>query len=152
MADAARDEHWMREALRCAVHARELGEVPVGAVVVRDDVLLAEGWNCPISACDPTAHAEVMALRSAARALGNYRLPGVTLYVTIEPCTMCVGAIVHARTGRLVFGAAEPRAGVIASQARLLESPWFNHRVPVTAGILADECRQLMQDFFRERR
>ncbi|TNF36211.1 MAG: tRNA adenosine(34) deaminase TadA [Gammaproteobacteria bacterium] len=148
----ARDEHWMREALRCARRAYELGEVPVGAVLVRDDALLGEGWNCPISTHDPTAHAEVMAMRHAANASANYRLPDTTLYVTIEPCTMCAGAMVHARVKRVVFGALEPKAGVMSSQARLLESPWFNHAVQVEGGVLEADCRALMQDFFRQRR
>ncbi len=142
----------MREALRCAQRAQVLGEVPVGAVAVLDGALVGEGWNCPISQCDPTAHAEVMALRAAARQLGNYRLPGVTLYVTIEPCTLCVGAMVHARVARLVYGAPEPKAGVVASRTQLLSADWFNHRVAVTGGVLADDCRALMQDFFRSRR
>lgn len=146
------DTDWMYEALRCAERARAAGEVPVGAVLVRGDDCLGEGWNCPIGSHDPTAHAEVMALRDAASRLGNYRLPGSTLYVTIEPCTLCVGALVHARVERLVFGATEPKAGVVISQARLLESPWFNHRIAVTGGVLEVECRALMQDFFRQRR
>ena len=148
----ARDEHWMREALRCAKQARDAGEVPVGAVLVCNDEMIGQGWNCPISRHDPTAHAEVMALRDAAQRSQNYRLPNATLYVTIEPCTMCVGALVHARVARLVYGSNEPKAGVVASQTHLLESAWFNHRVQVQGGVLAEECRSLMQDFFQARR
>ena len=149
---SARDEHWMREALRCARQARDAGEVPVGAVLVRDDALIGEGYNCPIVSQDPTAHAEVVALRDAARRSSNYRLANSTLYVTIEPCTLCVGALVHARVDRVVFGATEPKAGVAVSQATLFEAPWFNHRITVHGGVLADECRALMQDFFQQRR
>ena len=148
----ARDQHWMHEALLQAGKARDAGEVPVGAVLVRDDQLIGEGYNCPITTNDPTAHAEIMALRDAARRCGNYRLPGSTLYVTIEPCTMCVGALVHARVARVVFGATEPKAGVLSSRAQLAASPWFNHRIVVEAGVLADKCRSLMQDFFQSRR
>lgn len=146
------DEHWMREALRRADRAAALGEVPVGAVLVQDDRLLGAGWNCPIGQCDPSAHAEVMALRDAGRRLGNYRFPGSTLYVTIEPCTLCAGALVHARVARLVFGASEPKAGVVASRAQLLQAPWFNHTVAVTGGVLAGDCAERMQAFFRARR
>jgi tRNA(Arg) A34 adenosine deaminase TadA len=142
----------MREALRCAHQARDAGEVPVGAVIVRNDELIGEGYNCPIGRHDPTAHAEVMALRDAAHRSSNYRLAGSTLYVTIEPCTLCVGALVHARVARLVYGATEPKAGVVASQAAMLDAPWFNHKVAVQGGVLADECRALMQDFFQQRR
>lgn len=146
------DEHWMRAALQCAQRAAALGEVPVGCVIVRDGVVIGEGYNHPISGCDPTLHAEVAALRDAARRVGNYRLPGATLYVTIEPCTMCVGALIHARIARVVFGALEPRAGAVVSQLRLLEAAHFNHRIEVEAGIMADTCADLMQDFFRARR
>lgn len=142
----------MREALRCARQARDAGEVPVGAVLVCDDAIIGEGWNRPISSHDPTAHAEVIALRDAAQRCQNYRLPDATLYVTIEPCTMCVGALVHARVRRVVFGATEPKAGVVASRAAMFESGWFNHRVQVQGGVLAAECRELMQDFFQARR
>ena len=142
----------MRRALVLADRAADEAEVPVGAVLVRNDRLLGEGWNQVISGQDPTAHAEINALRDAARAVGNYRLPGATLYVTLEPCTMCAGAMVHARIGHLVFAAREPRAGVICSQCSLLDSPWFNHRVRWEGGILAEESSNRLQAFFQERR
>jgi len=142
----------MRYALNRAIEAGERGEVPVGAVIVIEGELVAEGFNQPIAANDPTAHAEIVAIRRAAALAGNYRLVGATLYVTIEPCQMCVGAMVHARIARLVYGAAEPKAGAIESALRALENPALNHRVEVVGGVLADQARQLMQDFFRERR
>jgi tRNA(adenine34) deaminase len=142
----------MRRALVLADRAADEAEVPVGAVLVRNDRLLGEGWNQVISSQDPTAHAEINALRDAARAVGNYRLPGATLYVTLEPCTMCAGAMVHARIAHLVFAAREPRAGVICSQCSLLDSPWFNHRVRWEGGILAEESSNRLQAFFQERR
>jgi len=142
----------MRYALNRAIEAGERGEVPVGAVIVIEGELVAEGFNQPIAANDPTAHAEIVAIRRAAALVGNYRLVGATLYVTIEPCQMCVGAMVHARIARLVYGAAEPKAGAIESALRALENPALNHRVEVLGGVLADQARQLMQDFFRERR
>ena len=143
------DRFWMRRALDEAERARAIGEVPVGAVVVDGDgKLIGAGHNAPITECDPTAHAEITALRAACRAAGNYRLPGATLYVTIEPCTMCVGAMVHARIERLVFGAAEPKAGA----SNLLDSPAFNWRIAVTRGVLAAECGQLLAEFFQQRR
>ena len=145
----ADDQFWMRRALDEAERARSCGEVPVGALVVAaDNTLMGAGHNAPISECDPTSHAEIVALRAACRAAGNYRLPGATLYVTIEPCTMCVGAMVHARIERLVFGAAEPKAGASA----LLNSAVFNWRVAVTSGVLAAECGQLLAEFFRRKR
>ncbi len=143
---------WMLKALDLAVIAREQGEVPVGAVVVQDGKVIGQGSNGPIRACDPTAHAEINALRDAAANTGNYRLPGCTLVVTVEPCTMCAGALVHARIETLVFGAREPRSGAILSSANVLENPGLNHRVAVVEGILADECGKLMSSFFRERR
>jgi len=145
-------ERWMGHALKLAERAQANGEVPVGAVLVDGEQLLGEGWNQPISAQDPTAHAEIVALRQAALARGNYRLPGTTLYVTIEPCTMCVGALMHARVGTLVFGAREPRAGAVVSQLKLAEATHFNHRVTVLEGVRAAECGQLIQEFFRLRR
>jgi tRNA(adenine34) deaminase len=150
--DAAADAAFMRRALGLAEQAAVAGEVPVGAVLVRDGEILGEGWNQPISAADPTAHAEIVALRAAATRVGNYRLPGATLYVTIEPCTMCAGALVHARIARLVYGAEEPRAGAVRSAARALETPGLNHRVEVTAGPGADAAAALMTEFFRARR
>ena len=146
--DCGSDARWMRRALGLAHRAAALGEVPVGAVLVVDGRLAGEGHNAPVSTHDPTAHAEVAALRSAAAAVGNYRLPGSTLYVTVEPCTMCVGAVVHARVARLVFGAAEPKAGAVG----LLADPRYNHRVAVTGGVLAEECGALLSGFFRSRR
>ncbi len=146
------DEHWMQIALEQAQLAAAAGEVPVGAVLVKDDEIVATGFNQPISSCDPTAHAEVVALRGAAQALSNYRIPDCTLYVTIEPCAMCAGAMVHARVKRLVFGAPEPRAGAVISSLRLLEGAQLNHRVAVTGGVLAEQCAEVMQTFFRQRR
>lgn len=146
------DNYWMQHALRLAEQAAAAGEVPVGAVIVRDGEMIGEGFNQPISACDPTAHAEVVALRDAARRVGNYRLVDATLYVTIEPCSMCAGALVHARIARLVFGAREPKAGVVCSHVGLLEGAFLNHRVEVEEGVLADECAGRMARFFRERR
>ena len=142
----------MREALRLAALGGEQGEVPVGAVVVLDDVIIGRGYNRPIIAIDPTAHAEVVALRQAAAYTGNYRLTGADLYVTVEPCTMCAGALLHARITRLVFGTREPRAGAVVSTARVLAAPGLNHRVEVVEGVLAEEAQRLMQDFFRRRR
>jgi tRNA(adenine34) deaminase len=148
----AMDERFMRIALELAGRARELGEVPIGAVVVLDRTVIGEGFNQPISAHDPTAHAEIVAIRNAAARLGNYRLTGAELYVTIEPCQMCVGAMIHARIARLVYGAAEPRAGAIESAMRAHEHPALNHRVDACGGLLEAESRALMQEFFRERR
>lgn len=145
-------EEWMRLALAEAVKARDAGEVPVGAVIVRDGQVLGSGFNQPIASHDPTAHAEVAALRAAAHAVGNYRLPGAALYVTVEPCLMCVGAMVHARIGLLVYGAPEPKSGAIASTIQAHESPGLNHRVEVVAGVLEADCRDLIQRFFRDRR
>jgi len=146
------DQRWMRHALMLARRAEEAGEVPVGAVVVINDEIVAEGWNQPIRRRDPTAHAEIVALRAAAEALGNYRLPGATLYVTLEPCPMCAGAIVHARIGRVVYGATDPRAGAAGSVFDLLNSSTLNHRANVTAGVLSGECERALKDFFRTRR
>lgn len=142
----------MREALLLAEDAARAGEVPVGALVVLDGVVLGRGFNQPISARDPTAHAELQALRAAAAHVDNYRLPGATLYVTIEPCTMCAGALVHARIARLVYGADEPRSGAVRSTAEVLANPRLNHRVEVTAGVCEDAAAELLQRFFRRRR
>lgn len=151
--DQARwDQHWMQRALALAAEAGLRGEVPVGAVIVCDNQLLGEGFNQPISAQDPSAHAEVVALRAAARQARNYRLPGATLYVTIEPCAMCAGALVHARVDRLVYGAAEPKAGVVQSQDRFFERGCLNHRLQVQSGVCAEAASQLLADFFRSRR
>lgn len=142
----------MQEALIEARRARAAGEVPIGAIVVLDDRIVGRGYNQPISAGDPTAHAEIVAIREAARAIGNYRLTGATLCVTIEPCLMCVGALVHARIARLVFGAPETRTGAVVSTVRGGELPGHNHRFEVDSGVREEECRALMQEFFRERR
>jgi tRNA(adenine34) deaminase len=139
-------------ALSLAKQAASIGEVPVGAVLVKDGEVLGQGYNRPISTDDPTAHAEIVALRDAGQRLGNYRLPGTTLYVTLEPCTMCAGALIHARIERLVFGAFEPKAGVICSQNRLLEADYLNHNIEVTPGILSDQCSSIVSDFFSQRR
>ncbi len=135
-----------------AEHARDFGEVPVGAVVIRDGQLLGQGWNKPIAACDPSAHAEIVALRAAGLAVGNYRMPGTTLYVTLEPCAMCAGAIVHARVQRLVFGAWDKRSGVVCSVTTLFELPSLNHRVTVQGGVRSDDCSSLLQAFFAAKR
>lgn len=142
----------MRRALELAGEGAALGEVPVGAVVVVGGEIVGEGFNRPLDGVDPTAHAEIEALRAAARRLGNYRLTGSTLYVTIEPCTMCAGALVHARVARLVYGAAEPRSGAVVSSACVLDNPALNHQVSVTAGVLGDAAGTLLRDFFRARR
>jgi len=147
------DERWMREALAAAEAAREAGEVPVGACVVASDGrLLAVAGNLTRTDCDPTAHAEIIALREAARAMGNYRLTGATIYSTIEPCAMCAGALVQARIKRLVYGAPDERAGAVESQFQLCDAEVLNHRMEISSRILEAECRALMQQFFRERR
>ena len=148
----AQDEKWMQEALLLARQAEAAGEVPVGAVLVKDGLLLGSGWNQPIGAHDPTAHAEVMALRAAAQALGNYRVTGTTLYVTLEPCAMCAGAMVHARVARLVYGAADPKTGAAGSVFDLTRTDKLNHRLEVEGGVLAEECGGLLKDFFAKRR
>lgn len=145
-------ERWMQRALQLADRAAAQGEVPVGAVVVRNNELLGEGWNRVISVHDPSAHAEMVALRAAALQAENYRLPGATLYVTLEPCTMCSGAIVHARIERLVFAATEPKSGAVCSRCRLLDEPWFNHRVEWQGGVLAEASTARLQVFFKARR
>ena len=146
------DADWMQAALTLAGRAAASGEVPVGALLVQDDNLLAEGWNRPIASHDPTAHAEVMALRAAGQSLGNYRFPGTTLYVTLEPCLMCVGAIVHARVSRLVYGAFDLKSGAVTTCLQGFEAPGLNHRVASTGGVLADECGEVLKEFFRKRR
>ena len=143
---------WMAAALEEAARARDAGEVPIGAVVVLDGAIVGRGFNQPITSGDPTAHAEIVAIRQAARDLGNYRLTGAFLCVTIEPCLMCVGALVHARIGTLVYGAAEPRTGAVVSTVRGGELPGHNHRFEVVSGVREAECRELMQVFFKERR
>jgi tRNA(adenine34) deaminase len=146
------DELWMRRALALAHWARAEGEVPVGAVLVREGRVLGQGWNRSIGSADPTAHAEVLALRQAAAAVANYRLPGTTLYVTLEPCAMCAGAIVHARVSRVVFGASDPKGGAVRSVFALVDSPALNHRAEWRGGVLEDCCGDLLTAFFRERR
>lgn len=147
------DEYYMHRALDQARLGLAAGEVPVGAVVV-DSVgeIIGEGYNAPVGCHDPSAHAEVRALRAAAARLGNYRLDGCTLYVTLEPCLMCTGAIIHARLARVVYGAAEPRTGMVESRANLFAQPWHNHRVDVEGGLLAIQAKRLLRDFFTERR
>ena len=147
------DERWMREAIEAARAAAELGEVPVGACMVdADGNLLSTASNRPITNNDPTAHAEMLALREAAAGVKNYRLTGVTVYSTIEPCVMCAGALVNARVARLVFGAHDERFGAVESRFRICDSEMLNHRIEILPGVLADECRELMQEFFRSRR
>ena len=143
---------FMRMALEQAQEGRRAGEVPVGAVVVIDGEVAGRGFNQPIGTHDPTAHAEIVAIRDAARRFGNYRLTSATLYVTVEPCLMCVGAMVHARIGALVYGAPEPKAGAVVSTQRAHEHPALNHRIEVVGGVLEEECRAVMQEFFQERR
>lgn len=151
MSDAP-DERYMREALALARTAEEAGEVPVGAVVVCDDAIVGQGYNHPIGAHDPTAHAEIVALRDAAAHLGNYRLGGCALYVTLEPCMMCVGAIIHARIARVVYGAPDPKTGACGSVVDLFAEPRLNHHATVSGGVLAPECAQLLRSFFAARR
>jgi tRNA(adenine34) deaminase len=146
------DELWMEEALREAQRAEALGEVPIGAVVVCDGRIIGRGCNRPITENDPTAHAEILALREAGRALRNYRLENCDLFVTIEPCAMCAGAITHARIGRLVYGAEDPKAGGVTSVVGVLNHEGLNHQVQVTPGVLAGRSREMLQAFFRERR
>ncbi len=152
MAGDEDDAGWMRQALLLAQRAREAGEVPVGAVLVREGQVLGEGWNCPIAASDPTAHAEVMALRAAASRVANYRLPGAALYVTLEPCVMCAGAILHARLARVVFGALDPKGGAAGSVFAVLGTERLNHPVQVEGGCLGEACAEVLQAFFQARR
>jgi len=147
-----RDETFLRRALHEAARGAEEGEVPVGAVVVQDGCVVARAHNRPIHLHDPSAHAEILALRRAARKLGNYRLTGCTLYVTIEPCAMCAGAIVHARVRRVVYGATDPKAGANGSALTVLNHPKLNHQVEAVAGVLAEDCAAIVRDFFRGRR
>lgn len=149
---ADQDIFWMNYAIQLAKRAVAEGEVPVGAVLVKEGNIIGEGWNRPISRHDPTAHAEIVALRHGAQTEKNYRLPNTTLYVTLEPCMMCAGAIIHARIGKLVYGAVDPRAGAVTSQLALFESDFINHRLPSRGGILAEECGALLSEFFRQRR
>ncbi len=146
------DQFWMNRALQLARQAAKLDEVPVGAVVVLEGKEIGAGFNAPISGCDPTAHAEIRALRDAAARVGNYRLSGATLYVTLEPCTMCVGAIVHGRISRLVYGASEPKAGAVESARNTLDEPHLNWRVEAIGGVLQERCSQIISEFFSRRR
>ena len=146
------DHRWMQEALALAAQSARAGEVPVGAVLVKGQIALAKAHNAPISQQDPSAHAEMLALRAAAKVLGNYRLLQTTLYVTLEPCMMCVGALLHARVQRLVFGAYDPKAGAVGSQINLLEQSWKNHQIWYKGGVLAEDCGLILKQFFKERR
>jgi tRNA(adenine34) deaminase len=146
------DELWMEEALREAQRALALGEVPVGAVVVYENRVIGRGCNRPLTAHDPTAHAEILALREAGQTMGNYRLLNCDLYVTVEPCAMCAGAITHARIRRLIYGADDPKAGAVHSMLQVLNHPKLNHQVEVNSGVLAARCMDLLQTFFREKR
>ena len=146
------DDFWMQEALIEARKGWEKNEVPVGAVVVRNNEIIARACNQPISGCNPVAHAEILALQAAAKAINNYRLVDCDLYVTLEPCTMCAGAIVHSRVRRLIFGAFEPKAGAVTSVTQVLAQPHMNHQVAVTEGVLEQDCSTMISDFFRARR
>ncbi|MCH8163469.1 MAG: tRNA adenosine(34) deaminase TadA [Proteobacteria bacterium] len=146
------DEDWMQYALSLAKKAEQQDEVPVGAILVMDDECIAEGWNKPISSNDPTAHAEIMILRAASEQLQNYRLPGTTLYVTLEPCMMCAGALIHARVARVVYGATDPKAGAAGSVFELLGTDKLNHKIEITRGVMKDECASLLTSFFQHRR
>lgn len=146
------DKYWMQHALRLAEQAAAIDEVPVGAVVVLDNAVIGAGYNQMISTCDPTAHAEIVALRNAAKALNNYRLVNATLYVTLEPCSMCAGSMVHSRLSRCVYGATEPKAGVIHSQGEFFNENFLNHRVDAFGGVCAESCSALLSNFFARRR
>ena len=149
---ASADEAWMRYAFRLAQRAEQQGEVPVGAIVVKEERCIAEGWNASIATHDPTAHAEIVALRQAGLALENYRLCDATLYVTLEPCVMCMGAISHARVKRLVFGAFDPKRGAVCHALSLTDASFLTHRLSWLGGVLAAQCSELLRDFFRARR
>jgi tRNA(adenine34) deaminase len=151
-ADTALDEYWMRQALSAAREAQTRGEVPVGTCIVSEGKLLAVAGNRTRTDCDPTAHAEIVALRNASRIEGNYRLAGADVFSTIEPCAMCAGALIQARVRRLVFGARDERAGAVESHFRICDTDFLNHRIEIVAGVLENECRVLMQEFFRSRR
>lgn len=152
MAEQYSDEDWMRRALNLALKAQEEGEVPVGAVLVLDNQVIGEGWNRLIGHHDPTAHAEIMALRQGGQTIQNYRLLDTTLYVTLEPCVMCAGAMIHGRIRRVVYGAADHKTGAAGSLLDILGHPGMNHQVQITAGILADDCSAMLSAFFRQRR
>ncbi len=146
------DEAWMRYAFRLAQRAEEYGEVPVGAIVVKDNRCIAEGWNSVITQHDPTAHAEIVSLRTAGLALENYRINDTTLYVTLEPCVMCMGALAHARIKRLVFGAYDPKRGAVCNALSLTDASFLNHQISWTGGVLESQCAEQLRDFFRARR
>jgi tRNA(adenine34) deaminase len=146
------DEAWMRYAIRLAQRAEQQGEVPVGAIIVKDNQCIAEGWNIPITSHDPTAHAEVVALRGAGIQVANYRLTDATLYVTLEPCVMCIGAMSHARIKRLVFGAYDPKRGAVCNALSLTDASFLNHRISWDGGVLETECSEMLRDFFKARR
>ena len=146
------DEKWMQIAIREANLAKNKGEVPVGAIIIQNNRIIAKAHNSPISKNDPTAHAEVLAIRNASKKLQNYRLPGTTLYVTLEPCAMCLGAVIHARINRIVFGTSDPKSGVCGSTANLTSEAFFNHKIIVNGGILEKECKKILQSFFKLRR
>ncbi len=150
--DRSRDRDFMLEALALAAQGAAMGEVPVGAVLVQNGEIVGRGFNCPISGSDPSAHAEMVAIRNAAQSVQNYRLPGSTLYVTLEPCSMCAGLIVHSRIARVVFGALEPKAGIVQSQGQFFAQGFLNHRVVVEGGVMADECSAILSEFFKARR
>lgn len=150
--NSSTDEAWMRYAIRLAQRAEQQGEVPVGAIVVRDNRCIAEGWNVPITSHDPTAHAEVVAMRSAGVVMENYRLTDATLYVTLEPCVMCIGAMSHARIKRLVFGAYDPKRGAVCNALSLTDASFLNHRISWNGGVLETECSEMLRDFFKARR
>jgi tRNA(adenine34) deaminase len=146
------DEKWMQIAIREANLAKNKGEVPVGAIIIQNNRIIAKAHNSPISKNDPTAHAEVLAIRNASKKLQNYRLPGTTLYVTLEPCAMCLGAVIHARINRIVFGTSDPKSGVCGSTANLTSEAFFNHKIIVNGGILEQDCKKILQSFFKLRR
>ncbi len=150
--DRSQDRHFMQLALELAAQGAARGEVPVGAVVVQNGEVIGQGFNCPITTSDPSAHAEMVAIREAAQAVNNYRLLGSTLYVTLEPCSMCAGLIVHARIARVVFGALEPKAGIAQSQGQFFTQPFLNHRVLLEGGVMAEACGAVLSEFFKQRR
>ncbi len=150
--NAKSDEEWIGHALNLAKHAESMGEIPVGAVIVKDNEIIGEGWNQSITTHDPTAHAEIIALRFAAKTIGNYRLCNATLYVTLEPCAMCAGAMIHARIKRIVYGASDPKTGAAGTVFNLLNHDKLNHRVNCTNGVKANECGQLLSQFFKSKR
>jgi tRNA(adenine34) deaminase len=152
MESVAADQSWMRHALRLAQRAEARGEVPIGALIVKEGVCIAEGWNQPISNYDPSAHAEIVAIRNAGQCLGNYRLPETTLYVTLEPCVMCMGAISQARIERLVFGAYDPKRGAVCHDLKLADAEFLNHRVEWLGGVLEIECSMQLKEFFQSKR